>query len=65
MTNKEAIEVLKKISLYYAPGIIEPKDFYNAFDLAIEALETIDDVSPCANCQEWDCYGCKVKEEEQ
>lgn len=21
-----------------------------------------DDVSPCSNCQEFDCYGCKVKE---
>jgi len=25
-------------------------------------LEEVDDVSPCTNCHEWDCYGCKVKE---
>ncbi len=39
MTNKEAIEILRKIALYVPTGVIDPSNFYLALDLAIKALE--------------------------
>lgn len=39
MTNKEAIEVLRKIDLCVPTGVIDPSDFYLALALAIKALE--------------------------
>lgn len=39
MDNKEAIEILRKIALCVPTGVIEPRDFYLALDLAIKALE--------------------------
>ena len=42
ITNKEAIEILRKIALCVPAGVIDPRDprdFYLALDLAIKALE--------------------------
>lgn len=39
MTNKDAIEILRKIALYVPAGVIDPRDFYLALDLAINVLE--------------------------
>ena len=39
MTNKDAIEVLRKIGLCIPTGVIDPSDFYLVLALAIKALE--------------------------
>lgn len=39
MTNKEAIEILRKIDLCVPTGVIKPSDFYLAIAIAIKALE--------------------------
>ena len=45
MTNKEAIEIIRAIGLHTPvvhTGIKHTKDFYEAIDLAIKALETVE-----------------------
>ena len=60
MTNKEAIRLIQGIE---EDGWNVTSEHIEALSLAIGVLEQIeDDVSPCANCQEFDCYGCTVKE---
>lgn len=69
MTKQEAIDLL---SLYSIDDLGEAKldtwyhgideDMREALSIAIEALKTAN--SPCDDCQEFDCYGCKYKEEE-
>lgn len=75
MTNKEAIEILKKATLFIPS--IENRDYPKAFDMAIKALEdrpTGNPVIKCKDCKhqitEWRedrrmkkkgywSYGCK------
>lgn len=44
MTNKEAIELLKKATMF--EPTLENRDYPKAFDLAIKALEFIDENYP-------------------
>lgn len=60
MTGKEAIAMLKRMQ---EPEAWEPQineAAFEALELAIKALEG-KDTNACANCQEFDCYGCKHK----
>jgi hypothetical protein len=43
MTNKEAIELLKRATMF--EPTLENRDYPEAFDLAIKALEIVDDVN--------------------
>lgn len=46
MTNKEAVDILRKVAMKTpvdCTDIKEPKKFYEAIDLAIKALEDIEE----------------------
>ena len=58
MTNEEATKMLRTIKRTVALG---NRKFYDALDVAISALET-QNKNHCADCQEFDCYGCEYKE---
>ena len=69
MTSKEAIELLKRATMF--EPTLENRDYPEAFALAIKALETLDDVNhkiyrnencprknKCYDYQGYHCAGC-------
>lgn len=34
----------------------------DVWDLCVKMCD-VEEESPCNNCQEWDCYGCKYKKD--
>ena len=63
MTNKEAIEIIRAIGLHTPvvhTGIKHTKDFYEAIDLAIKALEFTESQRICCD----NCVNCNIKSKE-